>query len=188
MSEVGPNAVYMGWEGTLYFAAVGDNEFEDRLAAAMEAVTKGYRQPIQFGTKIARIQNVSCTINNVLREYYEIGDKLPVEIRSGNYSFNGNFRRGFVNGGMLRYLIGASSVSTVRDDSGVLLPGNPQHETPYFNITMDWDNAGTDATDLRVHIVGAKLQSWNPTFPQGEYVMENVTFRARGFKIEEAGY
>lgn len=182
-------SVFMGWEGALFFLGTEDG-YDAALAKAVEELTRTkYAQPIQFGEPIARIQNVQFTINRPQREYYEIGDAAPAEIRSGNWSFRGSLRRGLVNGALLRFLIGAATVGgDIVDESSTIVHGVAQRESPAFNIAMQWDNSGTEATDMWVMVVGAKLGGWNPAFPQDGFQMETANFTAKGFKVFESGW
>jgi hypothetical protein len=131
---------------------------------------------------VGRVTGVEVCVETDLEAFHEIGSRRPVNIYPGNINIHGSVQRAYVNGALLRLLLGAIADKPSKD---------PLFEQqPEFIITLDLTNVtnvkkATPSAGTTVKISGVKFENWNVIVPEDDFVMEKVTFQALGVTREE---
>ena len=118
--------------------------------------------------QVGRVTGVTVEIASAIRPFHEIGQRYPTELRSGNVSVRGRLDRAYLNGALLSLLLGEAARQR---------PGRSWAQ-PSFNITLLSENAARPGTKSTITLHGVKLEQWNLTMPEDDFVMEGATFQA----------
>jgi hypothetical protein len=151
--------VYTGADGALLLAPDGDGPEGASAQAVIEA-----NDLIQVG----RVTGVTVEIASAIRPFHEIGQRYATELRSGNVSVRGRFDRAYLNGALLSMLLGEAAAQR---------PGRSWAQ-PAFNLTLTSESAARPGTRSTVTLHGVKLEQWNLTMPEDDFVMEGASFQA----------
>lgn len=151
--------VYTGADGALLLSPEGDGP---EGAAAQEVIEAN--DLIQVG----RVTGVTVEVASAIRPFHEIGQRYATELRSGNVSVRGRFDRAYLNGALLSLLLGEASGRR---------PGRSWPQ-PMFNVTLTSQNAARPGTRSTVTLHGVKIEQWNLTMPEDDFVLEGATFQA----------
>ena len=151
--------VFTGADGAIML--VNDGEGPEGVAA---------KKAIDAGdlTQVGRVTGVTVEISSAIRPFHEIGQRYATELRSGNVSVRGRFDRAYLNGALLSLLLG---------DASGQRPGRSWAQ-PSFNITLLSENAARPGTKSTLTLHGVKIEQWNMTMPEDDFVMEGATFQA----------
>ena len=151
--------VFTGADGALLLSPDGDGTEGSAAGAVIEA-----HDLIQVG----RVTGVTVEISSAIRPFHEIGQRYATELRSGNVAVRGRFDRAYLNGALLSLLLGEAAGARPRASW-------PQ---PSFNITLLSENAARQGTRSTVTLHGVKIEQWNLSMPEDDFVMEGATFQA----------
>lgn len=100
-----PNTnVFRGSDASLVLAVDDAASEEGKLADALIG-------EYAFSSLVGRLQNVQVKVENELGPYHEIGKRFATELRPGNINVSGFVERAYINGAMLRLLLGDGSSS-----------------------------------------------------------------------------
>lgn len=127
--------------------------------------------------QVGRVQDVSVAVSTVVRPFHELGSALPRELRSGNVTIAGSVGRAYVNGALLRLMLGPLATDEEREPVRL----------PTFNMTLILDNllpAG-DAGNSVLTVYGVMFDTWQLTVPEDDFVLERLTFRARRVAVRD---
>jgi hypothetical protein len=151
--------VFTGADGSILLSPeVGGPEGD-----AAQAVIEG-NDLIQVG----RVTGVTVEVSSAIRPFHEIGQRYATELRSGNVSVRGKIDRAYLNGALLSLLLGEAASQR---------PGRSWAQ-PAFNITLTSENAANPGTRSTVTLHGVKIEQWNLTMPEDDFVMEAANFQA----------
>lgn len=117
---------------------------------------------------VGRVQDVKVQVTSEVKPFHEIGQRYATELRPGNVSIAGTIGRAYVNGAMLKLLLGEAAGSRPA----------ASWAQPAFNITLLLENAATPGTRNSVTLHGVKIDSWEYHMPEDDFVMESVDFQA----------
>lgn len=159
MPSAANNQVYTGADGSILFAPAGEGP---EGAAAGTVIEDS--DLIQVG----RATGVTIQVSSTIRPFHEIGQRYPSELRSGNVSVRGHIDRAWLNGALLRLLLGEAGEQRPRSSWA----------QPAFNITLMAENAANPGTSSIVTLHNVKLEQWNLAMPEDDFVMEGADFRA----------
>jgi hypothetical protein len=159
MPSAANNFVFTGADGSIMLSAAGDGP----EGAAANAVIEG-NDLIQVG----RVTGVTVEVSSAIRPFHEIGQRYASELRSGNMSVRGRIDRAYLNGALLSLVLGEASTQR---------PGRSWPQ-PSFNITLMAENAAQPGTCSTVTLHGVKIEQWNLTMPEDDFVMEAANFQA----------
>lgn len=166
-----PNSnVFQGADASLVLAVDDSSTEEGKLASALIS-------EYEFSSVVGRLQNVKVRVENELRPYHEIGRRFATELRPGNIRVSGIVERAYINGALIRLLLGDGSKSP---------PPMGAIAQPSFNIVIRLNNPAFPQTSNTMTIFGVRFESWNFSLPEDEFVMESATFRALRISSEEA--
>ncbi len=105
----------------------------------------------------------------------ELGQRYPTELRAGNVNVSGSIDRAFINGALLKLLLGDAAASR---PAGAFV-------APSFNITLRAENPALAGTAATVTVHGAKIDEWSYDLPEADFVMEEVSFKALWISVED---
>lgn len=129
-----------------------------------------------FGlTSVGRVQNVRVEVSTVVRAYHEIGQRYPAQLRPGNVSISGTIGRAYINGALLRLMLGEGADSRP-SESWV---------QPAFNITLLLQNVAEEGTRNTLTLHDVKLTNWVYEIPEDDFVMESVGFMAINATVQD---
>lgn len=126
---------------------------------------------------VGRATNVEVYVQTDLQTYHEIGKRHPVQLRPGNINISGKFERAYINGALLRLLLGNGS------EAERVAEPYPQ---PAFNIMLRVEDPATPGVTSIITVHGVKLENWSYVLPEDDFVMEGATFKGLFISVEDA--
>lgn len=159
-------SVYTGADGSITLSTPDGTEGE-----AAQAVLGEYDL-----ISVGRVQNVQVEVSSDIKPFHEIGQRYASELRPGNIAVRGTIGRAYINGAMLKLLLGEAS------------EGRPAASwaQPSFNITLIVENAATPGTNNTLTLHGVKIENWNYNLPEDDFVMEAINFQALYLTVADA--
>ncbi len=125
---------------------------------------------------VGRATGVEVYVQTELEEYHEIGKRHAAQLRPGNIHVSGRFERAYINGALLRLLLGQGAVP-----ERVAEP----YPQPSFNIQLLVEDPATPGTTSTITVHGVKLQNWSYNLPEDDFVMESVAFKGLFISVED---
>ena len=160
-----PTTVYRGSDGTIALAVEAGVE-GDAAAAVNDAYSL---------TPIGRVTGVTVRVTNDVKPFHELGQRFATELRPGNINVYGSIDRAYVNGALLKLMLGDAAASR---PAGTFA-------SPSFNLSLRLENPSLPGTASTVTVMGVKLEEWFYRLPEDDFVMEKVNFRALWVKVED---
>ncbi|MBL8350733.1 MAG: hypothetical protein JNL87_10495 [Burkholderiaceae bacterium] len=158
--------VYRGSDGTISVAVESGLE-GDKAKAINDAYAL---------TPIGRVTGVTVRVTNELKPFHELGQRFATELRPGNVNVYGTIDRAYINGALLKLMLGDAADSR---PAGSFI-------NPSFNLSVRLENPALPGASTTVTVMGVKLDQWNYTLPEDDFAMEKVNFRALWVKVEDA--
>lgn len=158
-------SVYTGADGSITLAT---GEGPESAAAA------GIIEANELAT-VGRALNVKVEISSQMRAFHEIGSRFAAQLRPGNISVTGTIGRAYLNGALLRLLLGEGADSK---------PANSFIQ-PAFNISLMLKNPASDSISNVLTLHDVKLTNWVYEIPEDDFVMESVAFMAINATVED---
>jgi hypothetical protein len=125
---------------------------------------------------VGRVQNVSVKVTSAVKAFHEIGQRYATELRPGNVEVHGNIGRAYINGAMLKLLLGEAADSR---------PAGSWAQ-PAFNITLLVENPANPGINNTVTLHDVKIDAWQYGMPEDDFVMESVAFQALFLTVADA--
>lgn len=126
-------------------------------------------------TPVGRATNVEVKVTSDLRPFHELGQRYPTELRPGNVNVTGSIGRAYINGALLKLLLGDAATSR---PAGTFV-------SPTFNIDLRLENPARPGTFSTVTVHGVKMENWTYQLPEDDFVMEKVDFKALWISVED---
>jgi len=126
---------------------------------------------------VGRVQNVRVEVHSDVKPYHEIGQRYATELRPGNVTVRGTIGRAYVNGAILRLLLG---------DAADQRPANSWVQ-PAFNITLLVENAANPGVRSTMTLNDVKIEGWSWAMPEDDCVMESLSYQALYITIGDEG-
>ena len=158
--------VYRCSDGTISVAV--ETGPEGDLAAAIND---------EYGlTPVGRVSGVTVRVTNEVKPFHELGQRFATELRPGNINVQGTIERAHVNGALLKLMLGPAAQS------------RPQgaFSSPSFNLSLRLENPSLPGNNTTVTVMGVKLDQWDYSMPEDDFVMEKIGFQALWVKVEDA--
>jgi hypothetical protein len=149
---------FFGTDGTLTVA---------NTALDADTLTKYLGQ----GSTIGRVVNVSISVSTEVKPFHEMGSRLPKELRAGNITISGTVERAFVNGAMLRLMLG--QYATDDEAAGFVIP------TLDMVLTLDNQVPPGDDGNSVLNVYGVMFDGWDFNLPADDFVLEGLSYKAR---------
>lgn len=125
---------------------------------------------------VGRATSVEVFINTELELFHEIGKRHPAALRPGNINISGRVGRAYINGALLRLLLG----------KGALVEREAEpYAQPSFNMMLNLTDPAQPATSSTLTIHGVKFENWAYSLPEDDFVMESVTFKGMFITVED---
>ena len=160
-----PTTVYRGSDGT--------------ISLATEATPEGEKAGVindQFSlTPIGRVTGVTVRVTNDVAPFHELGQRIATDLRPGNINVFGTIERAYINGALLRLMLGDAADSR---PAGTFV-------SPSFNLAVRLENPSVQGISSTVTVMGVKINEWNYDLPEDDFAMERVAFRALWVKVED---
>lgn len=126
-------------------------------------------------TPIGRVTGVTVKVTNAVKPFHELGQRFATELRPGNINVHGSISRAYINGALLRLMLG---------DAADARPQGP-FVPPSFNLSLQLQDPAAPDASATVSVMGVQLSEWDYTIPEDDFVMEQVAFQALWVKTEE---
>lgn len=140
------------------------------------AVADGLITEYDLSNVVGRLTGVTISVSTDLQPFYEIGRRYPTHLRPGIVQVSGSADRAYVNGALIRLLLGEGAVSP---------PSSNNFVQPAFNIVTTLNNPAMPDVSTRLVVFGARFNSWTYAIPADNFVMESVKFTALRMAVEE---
>jgi hypothetical protein len=127
---------------------------------------------------VARVTGVALAVSTDIHTFYELGTRLPSELRAGNISIQGSVDRAYVNGALLHLMLGPYAIG---DEA-------PGMKVPTFNMKLILDNlrpAGDEGNSV-LTVYGVIFDNWQWKLPEEDFALEKLTFKARRVAVSDA--
>jgi hypothetical protein len=170
-----PNtSVYRGSSATLTLASI-------TTGRAGQMATNIFNTEYQGKVTVGRLTGVEVRVTTDLEAFHEIGTRRTTTVSPGNINVFGRIERAYINGALLRLLLGKLAGAGQNEDA---LPDELQ---PNFIIVLNFvdPRADTNTEGTRLTIDAVRFDDWVLTVPQGDFIMENMTFKAISVTREE---
>lgn len=161
------STVFSGSDGTIS-VAVEAGPAGDSAKAVVEQYSL---------TPIGRATGVTIRVTNEVQAFHELGQRFATELRPGNINVSGTIERAYINGALLKLMLGEASQSR----PAATFVG------PSFNLSVQLRNPASPDVSATVTVMGVQLNEWVYDLPEDQFVMEKVGFRALWLKVEDAG-
>lgn len=163
------STVYRGSDGTISVAVETGAE-GDKAKAVADAYSL---------TPIGRVTGVTVRVTNDVKPFHELGQRFATELRPGNINVYGTIDRAYINGALLKLMLG-------NDGAGGSRPGGA-FVSPSFNLSLRIENPGFPGNSSTITVHGVKLDGWSYSMPEDDFVLEEVSFKALWISAEDAG-
>jgi hypothetical protein len=160
-----PSTVYRGSDGTISLAVEAGVE-GDKAAAVNDAYSL---------TPIGRATGVTIRVTNDVEAFHELGQRFATELRHGNINVQGSIDRAYINGALLKLMLGDAADSRPAGS----------FPSPSFNLSVRLENPSLPGTASTVTVMGVKLEEWLYELPEDDFAMEKINFRALWVKVED---
>lgn len=161
-----PNtSVFTGADGSMTLSAPQGPEGE-----AAQAVL----EPFELLT-VGRVHDVRVDVHSDIKPFHEIGQRYATQLRSGNVTITGTIGHAYVNGALLRLLLGEAADS--RPAASWVQPA--------FNISVLLENSAAPGVRNTLTLHEVKIDSWVVDVPEDEFVMESVSFQALYLSVSD---
>lgn len=158
-------SVFTGADGSITLSAAQGTEGEKA-----QGVISDYEL-----LTVGRVQNVHVEVQSEVHAFHEIGQRYATELRPGNVNIHGTIGRAFINGAMLKLLLGEAADSR---------PATSWAQ-PSFNITLLLENAATAGVRNTLTLHDVKLTTWTYAIPEDDFILESVGFQALYLSVED---
>jgi hypothetical protein len=159
--------VYSGSDGTISVAVetgpAGD---------AAKAVADAYSL-----TPVGRAVGVTVRVTNEVKPFHELGQRFATELRGGNINVFGTIDRAYINGALLKLMVGTDPATT--RPAGTMV-------NPTFKLSLLHKNPAAPDVTATVTVMGVQFDEWSYAMPEDDFVVERASFRALWVKVEES--
>ncbi len=162
-------SVFTGADGSITLSSTSSDGVEAEVA---QGIIDGNDL-----VSVGRATGVAVEVTSDVRPFHEIGQRYATQLRPGNVSVRGNIKRAYLNGAMLRLLLGEAADGR---------PGASWAQ-PSFNITLMAENAAVPGVRSTVTLHGVKLDQWNYSVPEDDFVVESCSFQALYLTVGDEG-
>jgi hypothetical protein len=121
---------------------------------------------------VGRVTNVKLSISTEIKSFHEMGSHAPKEIRAGNITIGGTVERAYINGALLKLMLGKYAEETETATA---------FKIPKFNMKIALDNLQLegDQGNSVLTVYDVIFNNWQFHLPEDDFVLEQLSFRAR---------
>jgi len=158
--------VFRGSDATLTLA----NEDSPEGQAAQEIIEFYKLSPV------GRAVDVEVAVQTELELFHEVGKRHAAALRPGNINISGKIGRAYINGALLRLLLGKGALPEREAEP---------YPQPSFNLMLDLKDPAAPDTSSTLTVHGVKLENWAYSLPEDDFVMESVSFKGLFITVED---
>lgn len=127
--------------------------------------------------QVGRVVNVSLFVSMDVKAFHELGSHSPKELRAGNIYINGTVERAYINGALLKLMLGQYAE---KEETAPF-------KIPSFNMKVTLDNLKPegDAGNSLLTVYGVIFDSWQYNLPEDDFVLEKLSFKGRRIYLED---
>ena len=151
-------SIYTGADGSITLSVPQGKEGD-----AAQAVLTAYEL-----IAVGRVQGMRVEVRSEIKTYNELGSRYPTQLRPGNVTITGTIGRAFINGALLKLLLGDAASSR---------PATSWTQ-PAFNITLLVENSALPGVRSTITLHDVKISNWVYDLPEDDVVMESADFTA----------
>ena len=139
---------------------------------------QGAQEIIEFYnlSPVGRAVDVEVNVQTELELFHEVGKRHPAALRPGNINISGKIGRAYINGALLRLLLGKGALPEREAEP---------YPQPSFNLMLDLKDPAIPETSSTLIVHGVKLENWAYNLPEDDFVMESVTFKGLFITVED---
>lgn len=160
-----PSNVYSGCDATISLSVESGLEGD----MAKRIIDAGLLTPV------GRSVNVQIHVSSDLKPLHEQGQQYATEIRSGNVVVSGTIERVYIDGALLKLMLGDAATGR---PAGIWVQ-------PSFNISLQLSNPAFPGKCRRLTIHGVKFKNWSLVVPEDNFVMERAEFLALWIRVDD---
>jgi hypothetical protein len=130
---------------------------------------------------VGRVVGIEIRVTTDLEAFHEIGTRRPQQLVPGNINISGRAERAYINGALLRLLMGRLGGAGQNEDAF------PLELQPIFNmlVTLRDPRTGSQTAGTRLTLSNVRFDDWSVTIPEDDFILENMTFKALEIAREE---
>lgn len=125
---------------------------------------------------VGRATGVEVFVQTELEEFHEIGRRHAAQLRPGNIHVSGKIGRAYINGALLRMLLGAGALTEREAEP---------YPQPSFNLQVRIEDPAAPGTSSTITVHGVKMENWAYSMPEDDFVMESVSFKGLFVSVED---
>jgi hypothetical protein len=125
---------------------------------------------------VGRATAVEVYVQTELELFHEIGRRHPAALRPGNINVSGKIGRAYINGALLRLLLGQGALTERQAEP---------YPQPSFNLMLDLKDPAQPAVSSTLTVHSVKFENWAYSLPEDDFVMEEVTFKGLYLTVED---
>lgn len=158
-------STFFGTDGTLVFS--------DAKNIDSAVFTKYYGE----NGIVGRVTGVTVSVTTEIKPWYEIGSRAAKELRSGNIEIAGSIDRAYVNGALLKLMLG--QYADLEEAPGFVIPK--------FTMKLVCDNLNPPGNSGKstLALFDVMFDSWQVALPEDDFMLEHLSYKARRIQISE---
>ncbi len=125
---------------------------------------------------VGRATGVEVFVQTELEEFHEIGRRHAAQLRPGNIHVSGKIGRAYINGALLRMLLGAGALTEREAEP---------YPQPSFNLQVRIEDPAAPGTSSTITVHGVKMENWAYSMPEDDFVMESASFKGLFVSVED---
>lgn len=159
------NSVYTGADGSITLSTPEGTE-----GGSAQAVIDEHEM-----ISVGRATGVTIEVQSDVRAFHEVGQRYASELRPGNIHIRGTIDRAYINGALLKLLLGEAASSRPA----------ASWAQPSFNITVLAENPALPGNRSAITLHQVKIDQWSYTMPEDDFIMEGASFQALYLTVED---
>lgn len=162
------NKVFTGADGILIFSRQEES--------AADKVLDHYEIE-----QVGRVKDIEVYAHQDIRAFYSIGTNLPTELRTGNIKIWGKVRRAYINGALMRLMLGDYAVEGENPESPLAIP------TFDMIIHLKTPDIPDDELAYLSKLTVSKVifDNWSFNIPEDDFVLEEASFHALRLLVDD---
>lgn len=127
---------------------------------------------------VGRVTGISIRASTEVKPFHELGSRTAKELRAGNISISGTVERAYINGALLKLMLGLYAENEEA----------PGYKIPTFNLKIILDNLKPegDAGNSILTVYGLIFDTWRFNLPEDDFVLEKLSFKAKRIAIQDS--
>jgi hypothetical protein len=130
------------------------------------------------GNVVGTVLGVELSVATRIRPFHPVGRRTPSELRAGRIEIAGTVERAYVNGALLRLMLG--EYATTEEAPGFTIPT--------FDMVLALDNQQPPGApgNSSLTVYGAMFEHWRLDLPADDFVLERLSFKAQRIGLADA--